>query len=350
MASVLQSRNVFIVVVEVSALIVLNLLSLMGNTLVCMSVYRNTGLRTTTNLYIIALAISDLLSAVFVMPFVTAVLASGHWIFGEVICNVLAFFSAFIIYVSPVTMGLTALNRYVRMCRPDREYQRLFSTKKSLTLLVTVWVIVACYSGLPNIVGLRKNTFFPNIASCAIDHLSESGRLIHYCIVVSLFLLTPLTITIFSYVKVAKKIQHHKTEISFLRQNSPIISAREIRISKSLFVVVFAFMICWIPLWIIVLLMRFHLVEKLPRNVKLLSFFFLYLSNTINPLIYAGMNRCFRREFRKIICERKKKVPDRITNETPQINTNNVPQELDERHLGNFTISNALSVDHDKKE
>ncbi|XP_068725014.1 melatonin receptor type 1B-A-like [Montipora capricornis] len=350
MASVLQSRNVFIVVVEVSALIVLNLLSLMGNTLVCMSVYRNIGLRTTTNLYIIALAISDLLSAVFVMPFVTAVLASGHWIFGEVICNVLAFFSAFIIYVSPVTMGLTALNRYVRMCRPDREYQRFFSTKKSLTLLVSVWVIVACYSGLPNIVGLRKNTFFPNIASCAIDHLSESGRLIHYCIVVSLFLLTPLTITIFSYVKVAKKIQHHKTEISFLRQNSPIISAREIRISKSLFVVVFAFMICWIPLWIIVLLMRFHLVEKLPRNVKLLSFFFLYLSNTINPLIYAGMNRCFRREFRKIICERKKKVPDRITNETPQINTNNVPQELDERHLGNFTISNALSVDHDKKE
>ena len=115
MASVLQSRNVVLVVVEVSALIVLNLMSLMGNTLVCMSVYRNTQLRTTTNLYIMALAISDLLSAVFVMPFVTAVLVRGHWIFGEVICDVLAFFSAFIIYVSPVTMGLTAVNRYVRM-------------------------------------------------------------------------------------------------------------------------------------------------------------------------------------------------------------------------------------------
>ncbi|XP_068713726.1 melatonin receptor type 1A-like [Montipora foliosa] len=350
MASVLQSRNVVLVVIEVSALIVLNLLSLMGNTLVCMFVYRNTRLRTTTNLNIIALAISDLLSAVFVMPFVTVVLVSGHWIFGEVICNVLAFFSAFIIYVSPATMGLTALNRYVRMCRPDQEYQRYFSPKKSLALLVSVWVIVASYSGLPNIVGLRKNTFFPNIASCAIDHLSESGRLIHYCIVISLFFLTPLIITIFSYVKVAKKMQHHKMETSSLRQNSLIISAREIRISKSLFVVVFAFMICWIPFWIIVLLMRFHLVQKLPRNVKLLCFFFLYLSNTINPFIYAGMNRRFRKEFLEIVCECKKKVRNRITYETPQTDTNNVPQEVDEEHLGNLTVGNALSVDHDKKE
>ncbi|XP_068690910.1 melatonin receptor type 1B-A-like [Montipora foliosa] len=350
MASVLQSRNVVLVLVEISALIVLNLMSLMGNTLVCMSVYRNTQLRTTTNLYIIALAISDLLSAVFVMPFVTAVLVRGHWIFGEVICDVLAFFSAFIIYVSPVTMGLTALNRYVRMCRPDREYQRFFSPKKSLALLVSVWVIVACYSVLPNIVGLRKNTFFPSIASCAIDHLSENGRLIHYCIVVSLFLLTPLTITVFSYVKVAKKMQHHKIETSFLRQNSPIISAREIRISKSLFIVVFAFMICWIPFWIIVLLMRFDFVQKLPRNVKLLCFFFLYLSNAINPLIYAGMNRCFRREFRKIVCGCKRKIRNRITYETPQIDKNNVPQEVDDGHFGNLTVSNALSVDHDKKE
>ena len=187
MASVLQSRNVFIVVVEVSALIVLNLLSLMGNTLVCMSVYRNTGLRTTTNLYIIALAISDLLSAVFVMPFVTSVLVSGHWIFGEVICNVLAFLSAFIIYVSPVTMGLTALNRYVRMCRPDLEYQRFFSKKKSLTLLVSVWVIVACYSGLPNIVGLRKNTFFPEyclMCHCSSQRKWQTDTLLYRCLFV----------------------------------------------------------------------------------------------------------------------------------------------------------------------
>ena len=40
----------------------------------------------------------------------------------------------------------------------------------------------------------------------------------------------------------------------------------------------------------------------MPRNLQLLCMFFLYLSNTINPFIYAGMNPVFKREFRKLIC------------------------------------------------
>ena len=78
----LSSRSVFLTIVEVSSLIILNVLSLTGNTLVCISVYKNTRLRTTTNIYILALALSDLLSAVFVMPFGTGVLITSKWIFG----------------------------------------------------------------------------------------------------------------------------------------------------------------------------------------------------------------------------------------------------------------------------
>ena len=65
---------------------------------------------------------------------------------------------------------------------------------------------------------------------------------------------------------------------------------------------VFAFMLCWIPLWIITILTRFNVIGTMPRSVQLLCTFFLNLSNTINPFIYAGMNPLFRREFRRIIC------------------------------------------------
>ena len=327
MATDLQSRSVYLVVVEVSSLIVLNLLSLMGNTLVCISVYRNTRLRTTTNVYITALAISDLLSAVFVMPLTIGILVSGRWIFGEAGCSFHSFLALFAIYVSPVTMELTALNRYVRMCRPEHDYQKFFSRKKSLTLLASVWVFVAYYNGLPILAGVQKSTFFPEYAICAVGHPSETGKLIHYGIVISLFFLTPLTITVFSYAKVAKKMQQHKIETSSLRQTSPIISAREIRISKSLFVVVFAFRICWIPFCNIVLVMRLHLVSKIPRNVLLLCSFLLYISNAINPFLYAGMNPCFRREFRKIVCNERRNVGDRLNKITPQPDTNDVIQE-----------------------
>ncbi|KAL9970571.1 hypothetical protein ACROYT_G022971, partial [Oculina patagonica] len=104
----LGSRSLFVTILESSLMIALNIVSLLGNVLVCMSVYRNTRLRTTTNIYIVALAISDLLSAIFVMPLAAGVLISSRWPFGETVCQMHAFFSLFVVYISPVTMGFTA--------------------------------------------------------------------------------------------------------------------------------------------------------------------------------------------------------------------------------------------------
>ena len=314
MADVLSSRSLLLTIVEVSSLIILNVLSLTGNTLVCISVYKNTRLRTTTNLYIIALATSDLLSAVLVMPFGTGVLITSKWVFGEAVCQLHAFFSLFVIYVSPVTMGLTAVNRYVRICKSDQQYKKLFSARKSRALLAFVWTFVACYTVVPRMAGLQAYEFVPGYAQCSIAHLSESGKMIHYGIVLTHFFLTPLMATIVSYIKVAKMIRQHNIDASCTiqrRERNAGISAHEIKVSKSLFAVVFAFMICWIPFWVIVILRRFRLVAKMPRNVELLCMFLLYFSNTINPFIYAGMNPVFKREFRKILfCQRRRKVDD----------------------------------------
>ena len=102
-----------------------------------------------------------------------------------------------------------------------------------------------------------------------------------------------------------KKIQEHNM-VSVRTPQPPdgetTVSRHEIRLSRSLFVVVFAFMLCWIPLWIITILTRLNITSMIPRNVQLLCTFLLSLSNTINPFIYAGMNPLFRREFRRIIC------------------------------------------------
>lgn len=347
----LSSRGPFLTIVEVSSLVILNVLSLSGNTLVCLSVYNNTRLRTTTNLYIIALAVSDLLSAIFVMPFGTGVLVSSKWIFGGAVCELHAFFSLFVIYVSPVTMGLTAVNRYVRMCKSERQYMRFFSARKSRALIASVWTFVACYTVVPRLFDLQAYEFVPGYAQCSIAHLSESGKMIHYGFVLTLFFLTPLTATIFSYTRVAKMIrQHNETAVIIQRRTdaegrSPTITAHEIKLSKSLFAVVFAFMICWIPFWIIVVLRRFHLVEKMPRNVSLLCMFLLYFSNTINPFIYAGMNPVFKREFRKILCcDRKRKVGVVSGTEASFTQTEDVEPYSKGFHRGRARKHNPLSL------
>ena len=305
MADDLTSRSLAVTIVEVSSLMILNVLSLLGNTLVCILFYKNARLRTTTNLYIIALAVSDLLSAIFVMPFGIGVLISGEWIFGGTMCEIGAFFVCFVAYVSPATMSLTAINRYFRICQSDQQYRKYFSPWKSRIWLACVWIFVACYAVIPKLAGLQDYAFVSGYGICALAFLSETGKIINYCIVLGLLLAFPLTAAIVSYIKVAKMIRQHNEEVSTKipkeSQRKARISAREIKLSKSLFVVVFAFMMCWAPFWVIIVFKRFRVGSGMPRNIQLFCLFLLYLSNTINPFIYAGMNPVFRKEFRKVV-------------------------------------------------
>ncbi|XP_058947468.2 melatonin-related receptor-like [Pocillopora verrucosa] len=306
----LPSRSVALTIVESGFMIALNIMSLGGNIMVCIAVYRNTRLRSTTNIYIIALAISDLLSAIFVMPFATGVLISGKWPFGKVLCQVNAFFSLFAVYVSPVTMGLTAVNRYMRICKSDMEYKRFFSPIKSRLVLAFGWSLIACYILVPRLAGVQRFQFVPEYAACLSQQLAASNKIAHFFVIVGLFFLLPLAVTIFSYRKVSKKIQEHNINLAMTHQSQrrdAHFSAHEIRISKSLFVVVFAFTLCWVPAWLITILA--HFVGKVRRNIQLLCAFFVNLSNAINPFIYAGMNPLFRLEFTRILhCAYYKKI------------------------------------------
>ena len=311
MADELNSRNVFLTVVEASFMILLNVLSLLGNVLVCISVYRNTRLRTSTNLYIVALAISDLLSAIFVMPLAAGVLISGRWPFGGTVCQMHAFMAQLVVYISPVTMGLTAINRYVRICKSDQQYKRLFSHRKSLIIIVSTWMFVACYILIVRLTGLQEFHFVPGYAVCMNVHLREFGKIVHYFLVVGLFLLFPLIVTIFSYKKVSKRIQEHNMGVVQVLQSHmynddmATVSTHEIRI------VVFAFMLCWIPSWVIVIFARFHVIGRMPRATQLLCTFLVFLSSTVNPFIYAGMNPLFSREFRRLLlCKAGERVVD----------------------------------------
>ena len=126
--------------------------------------------------------------------------------FGSVFCNFHGFCVGFVIYISPVTIGLMAFNRYMRICKSEQQYKRIFSPRKSRGLLACVWIFVACYTAAPKLAGLQDFVFVPGYALCAPAHLSEIGKMFHYAFVVICFLLIPLLTAIFSYIKIAKTI------------------------------------------------------------------------------------------------------------------------------------------------
>ena len=109
-----------------------------------------------------------------------------------------------------------------------------------------------------------------------------------------------------------KSIRRHNVEVAPNLHNAQEaaqtrISIQEIKISKSIACVFAGFFLCWIPMWSLSLLNRFY-PTPVSRVVPLLVIFFVFLSSSINPLIYAATNNGFRQEFRKMLsCRRQRR-------------------------------------------
>ena len=303
MDSELKQRSLALNILEPCILVAITMVCLIGNSLTCIAVYRNARLRTSTNLYLISLAVSDIIHAAIVMPLTAGVLIAGELPYGETVCDLFALFTQFSVYVSPTTMGLTAFNRYVRIVKPQH-YSRIFTDSRSKVYVAAVWLTVAGYISIPKMAGLTKYRFFAGYAACIVEQPTTAIMIVQLIIAVLFFFLLPLGVALVSYFKVFQKIKHHNMNMASTahaegRENR--LTVKEIKLTKSLAIVVFAFALCWIPLWIIVMIQRFASDVVVPRNIQLLCPFLMFFSSTINPFIYAGMNPSFRAEFRRIL-------------------------------------------------
>ena len=190
------------------------------------------------------------------------------------------------------------------ICKSDQQYRLFFLKRRSRIVLCSAWTLVAFYILIPRITSLQGFRFVPSCAACLKEHLSKFGKILYYFVVVVFFCILSLAVT-----GIQLQVSFEKDSGTQTRVES--VSANEGRISRSLFVAVFAFMLCWLPAWIITILTRLVVAGTMPRNVQLISAFCLSMSNTINPFIYAGMNSLFRREFRRLLgCTFGEKVED----------------------------------------
>ena len=75
----LLQRSRELVIFETSFVIFLSIISLIGNIMVCFVVLRNSRLQTIPNMFVVALAISDIAVAVLAMPLSAVILMQGKW-------------------------------------------------------------------------------------------------------------------------------------------------------------------------------------------------------------------------------------------------------------------------------
>lgn len=309
-----SNRSIGIIIVEVSICVLIDGLALFGNVLVSLAVIRSPKLRTSTSMFILALAIADILMALICIPITCGILVSEDWINASVLCDIQGFSILTLALMSIGTLALTAINRFFRVVKPVI-YKRFFTKRNSLVLIGTMWFcIIAFYSSLL----LSKASYVryePSYAACAVAH-RFAQTLVEFVFVVLAFI-----VIVVSYTLVFNTIRRHQLSVvsSLLGQNREAnISVEDIKISKLLFMTVLGFAICWIPSLVIITMDRVAPDATPPRGRTLLCTYLNYLSAALNPFIYGVMNRSFRAEYKRILLCRKTQV------DVPQTGSKNI--------------------------
>ena len=300
-----SSRSVGTVIIEVALCTMIGVLALFGNVLVSLAVIRNPKLRTSTSMFILALAIADILTALICIPLTCAILVSDEWIRASYLCYVQGFAILTLALMSIGTLALMAVNRFFRVVK-STIYKRIFTKRNSLLLIGVLWLsIIGFYSGL-----LATNSthvrYEPSYAVCALAHtLVET-------LVEFMFVIIALIVIVVCYTLVFMNIRRHQLSVvsSLLggQARNSNLSVEEIKISKLLFMTVLGFAICWIPSLIIITMDRVAIHTTPPRARTLLCTYLNYLSVALNPVIYGVMNRSFRAEYKRILLCRKTQV------------------------------------------
>merc|ERR1712038_1417082 len=115
-----------------------------GNLLVIFVVIRNRAMRTARNVFIVNLAISDLMLCLITMPLTLVEILYQTWQFGDypAACPVAALLQATSLFVSTLSITAIALDRRKLIVYP---HEAPYSTNFILTLVPVIWM---CAIGL----------------------------------------------------------------------------------------------------------------------------------------------------------------------------------------------------------
>ncbi|XP_067876198.1 D(1B) dopamine receptor [Heterodontus francisci] len=314
-----------------SLLSLLILFTLLGNALVCAAVVRFRHLRTkVTNIFIVSLAVSDLLVAVLVMPWKAVAEVAGYWPFGP-FCNVWVAFDIMCSTASILNLCVISVDRYWAISSPFR-YERKMSRRLALLVIGLTWAFSLLISFIPVQLNWHSSqpregapanssaaTLPDNCDSSLNRTYAISSSLVSFYIPVAIMLVTYTRIYRIAQIQIrriasleraaehAQSCQRSKldSQQQHIQHHSILKSSfkKETKVLKTLSIIMGVFVCCWLPFFILNCLVPFC-DRSSPASASSLScvsestfdifVWFGWANSTLNPVVYA-----FNAEFRK---------------------------------------------------
>lgn len=290
LSSQLLDRSQRTVAIEVTLGITNELLTLFGNILVIIAAFRNPNLRRQTYIYIITMAVNDILMAIIPMGLACYVMVRGEWDLGDGLCELQGFIEYICSIGTMFLFSLISINRFVRILHPNY-YRRLYTKRFILLTIAILWALVA---GIVASFGFTAGFIFhPGFMVCTMNH--DEMNLAHLVMSVAIFSIIPFNITSYCYFKIWRFIRVHN-----INMNNSSVNRDEIKITRTMFLAIASFTFCMSPFLVVTIYESVVGQFSLDRKVYFFCLGMRSIVSFINPVIYAVLNKTFRNEFIKI--------------------------------------------------
>uniref|UniRef100_A0A8C8SBK5 Neuropeptide FF receptor 1 n=1 Tax=Pelusios castaneus TaxID=367368 RepID=A0A8C8SBK5_9SAUR len=290
-------------------------LCMVGNSLVCFIVLKNSRMRTVTNLFILNLAISDLLVGIFCVPTTLVDNLITGWPFSNGVCKMSGLVQGMSVSSSVFTLVAIAVDRFRCIIYP---FKSKLSLLKALNTIAIIWILaitIMCPSAVMltvvqiedhYVVYDNQSLAYP-LYSCYEAWPNSEMRKVYTTVLFAHIYVAPLTLIMAMYGRIGVKLYRSSGPVSKHRVESQecctaAVSRRKVKVIKMLILVAMLFMLSWLPLWTLMLFTDYAKLEDdqidlLTGYIFPFAHWLAFSNSSINPIIYGYFNENFKRGF-----------------------------------------------------
>ena len=289
-------------VFKVLALVIVIILSLVGNFLTIGSIYQNVNkrMRTLSNYLIVNLSTADLLITICNMPRMILILLVGfEWRiggnFGLLLCKITSTVPSLSLLVSTSSFVFIALDRFLAVFFPLR---RPMTRNVMVAIIAFTWILPCCSYSLLFHYATLKDIYGKTYCVTSIQtDLLKTPELFRTFFILDFIIMSgiPIAAATTFYTAIGLKMCTRVTPGIQTASNAARNRMVSRKVISMLVAVLIAFCICWIPTW--ASLACLYLPQREFCNSYdffYFKFFMSYFNSAVTPYIYPVFNQNFR--------------------------------------------------------